>query len=62
MHNHSHFETDATLPAALCRICDVARATGDDGLCDGCRAAVTLARGARAALPELGALLKKRRI
>ena len=27
-----------------CRICEVARATGEDGLCDGCRGARTLAR------------------
>jgi hypothetical protein len=27
-----------------CRICEVARATGEDGLCDGCRTALTLAR------------------
>ena len=25
---------------APCRICEAARATGDDGLCNGCRAAV----------------------
>jgi hypothetical protein len=27
-----------------CRICEVAKATGEDGLCDGCRTALTLAR------------------
>ena len=27
-----------------CRICEVAAATGDDGLCDGCRGALTLRR------------------
>jgi hypothetical protein len=27
-----------------CRVCEVARATGEDGLCDGCRGARTLAR------------------
>jgi hypothetical protein len=28
----------------LCRVCETARATGEDGLCDGCRGARTLAR------------------
>ena len=28
----------------LCRVCDTARATGEDCLCDGCRAAIILAR------------------
>jgi hypothetical protein len=31
----------------LCRICEVEEATLDDGLCDGCRVATILQRGAR---------------
>jgi len=31
-----------------CRVCEMARATGEDGLCDGCRGARTLARAEQA--------------
>ena len=32
----------------LCRVCETAHATGDDGLCDGCRGARTLQRAEQA--------------
>ena len=31
-------------PFCPCRICEVARATGEDDLCDGCRTAIILKR------------------
>jgi hypothetical protein len=35
-----------------CRVCEVADATGEDGLCDGCRTALTLARAEKSRRKE----------